>query len=152
MDVYKSPESDVEIESNSDFKPIRAIIYGLLVSIVLVMFVSIIESIVFAIALGADLTSEAAVTAALSNSSLYLTVDLVIMALILFFAGRVVRKYTPRKEILFGLVLTFITLGVYILLVISAETYLKYPIWYNVFSVVVIFSAISYGAKPRKMT
>lgn len=150
MDVYKSPDSDVDMNSGNKFKPVKAILLGLLISVILVMIVSVIESIVFAIALGADLTNESSLNEVLTNSKLFLVTDLVLTALILFFAGVVVRKYTPNKEVLFGLILSSLTLAIYLPLALSSNTFSDYPLWYNILTLIIIYAAVFMGAKPRR--
>lgn len=152
MDAYKTPESDVELNPGRDFKPIKAIILGLLVSVVLSFVVSIIEGVIAGIILRVDLFSEHDLDAALSQNTTFLLTDVLITALLLFFAGRVVRKYTPRKEILFGFILSCLTFAVFLPIALSSNTFTTYPLWYNAASLLVIFVGVYLGARPGNKT
>ncbi len=151
VDIYKTPESELDIETTAKFKPIKAIVFGLLVSVVLLMFIGIIEGFVAAFLFGFNLEDMKNITTTLSNSTTYLIADLLITSVILFYAGRVVRKYAPHKEMLFAVIVTILTAAIYIPLGISANSFSIYPVWYSILSTIIVFGAIILGARPRKV-
>jgi len=152
LDAYKTPEADLTTVDKQAFKPVKAILYGLCVSIILASIVAIIEGILFGLALGVDFTNEGALELALNNSTAFLIGDTILSALVLYFAGRVVGKYAPGKETKYGVILTIITLTIYLPILIATDSFSIYPIWYNSISIVVIVFAIYLGAKSRVPT
>ena len=151
MDIYKTPESELDIETTAKFRPVKAIVFGLLVSVVLLMFIGIIEGFVAAFLLGFNLEDMKNINTILSNNTAYLIADLLITSVILFYAGRVVRKYAPRKEMMFAVIVTILTSAIYIPLGISANSYSIDPVWYSIVSTILLFGAIIIGARPRKV-
>ena len=148
MDFYKPPESDVEIETGRAFKPIKAIVLGLLVSMALSMVVSVIEVIIFAVILKLDLSDAKALNLLTGKNTTFQIVDTIITFLILFFAGRVVRKYAPGKEVLVGLIVASLTFVFALYMTISSGGFVTGPVWYNVASLLSIFVAIYLGSNP----
>lgn len=150
MEAYKTPVSDVEVTADGEFRPVRAVIYGLLITVVLGVLVSMIEGIVFVVLSGGVVASDAALAAALAASLPFLLTDLVLSLILLYVAGMVVRKYAVNQEIKFGLIVCGITLAVFVPIFISSDGHEIYPLWYNIISFLSIPVALMAGAKPRK--
>ena len=98
MDPYKTPDADLTTEPQRQFKPVKAILYGLMISIIVVAIVSMIEGIGFGIALGVDFNDREAFKSALANSIAFMVTDLIVSTFVFYFAGRVVGKRVPGKE------------------------------------------------------
>ena len=152
MDAYKTPEADLATSKAPVFKPVKAILYGLSVSIILAFIVGIIESVLFGIVMGVDMADEGAFSSALASSTAFLAGDTILSALVLYFAGKVVAKHVPGKEIKYGMILTILTLAIYLPIFVATDSYSIYPIWYNLIAFVVIVLAIYLGAISRVRT
>ena len=149
MDAYKTPASDLEEGQQRAIKPVKAIVYGLLISIVLTSIASMLEGIIFGIALGVNLQDEAQFTSVLANNLGFLLFDLIMTFALLYYAGTRARKYAPSKEVFYGVVLAVITFAIYLLIFVLSDSFSLYPLWYNLLSLIVVFTAILYGAKPK---
>lgn len=150
MDIYKTPEADVEIETGRKFKPIKAIILGLLVSVVLSTIVSMVEVIVGAMIFGVNLHNQESINAMLNTNTKFQIIDTAITLLVMFFAGSVVGKYAVGKEILFGLIVASITFGIALYIAIHSGGLSTGPEWYNVTSFLIIFIGIYFGSRRGK--
>ena len=148
MNEYKTPESDLIVDENRIYSPIKAVVYGLCVSIILVNIVSLIEVIIFGAITGLDFSDENTVEAALSNSSIFMVSDIVVSALVLFFAGIVIGKHVPGKESKFGIIVSIITVVIYFPLFFVSDAFVIWPFWYNFFGMLAV-SAIYFGAKSK---
>ena len=149
MDAYKSPESNIEVVPEPVCKPVNAVVYGLLISIGLVLFVSIIEGIVFLAMLGPETISEGDLNLLLANSVPFLVTDSIMSAAIMYYAGTSVRKHAVGKEIKFGRIVSLVTFAFFLPIYISTDSLTTYPLWYNLFIFSAIFWAIQLGAKPK---
>lgn len=150
MEAYKPPESNVDIKTGRPFKPVMAILLGLLVSVVLATIVSTIEVFVAAMIAGISLLDDKALLALTEKNTTFQLVDTIISLLVFYFAGRIVRKYTPHKEILYGSILSVITFAILLYMTIATNAFSTSPTWYNIASFIAIFAGIFLGAKPRK--
>ena len=106
---------DVKAEG---FSPVKAIGYGLLVSVVLASTVSMVESVVFAVLTAPSLGDERKFVGFFSNSMLFLMINVFLYCLIMYYAGKVVKQHAPSKEVKFGIlvsVLTFLDVCVFVL-------------------------------------
>lgn len=148
MDLYRPPASNVEINTGRTFRPITAILLGLLVSLPLSMVVSVIEVIIFAVIFRVNLTDEKSIDYLMQTNTTFQVVDTVVSLLVLFFAGRVVRKYAPGKEILFGLIVASVAFIFSLYMAISSHAFSIYPKWYGVVSLLSIFIGIYLGSRP----
>ena len=146
MDAYKTPAADLNA-SIKIFSPVKAIVYGLCISIILASIASIIESIAFGFALGLDFTDESAFESALADSIVFMTFDIAMSALICFFAGKTVGKRVQGQEAKYGAIVSLLTISIYLPLFIISDAFTIWPIWYNFFSFAVVLSAIYFGAK-----
>ena len=147
MDVYKTPNSELIDDYNRPYKPVRAILVGLSYSIVLAMIASMILLFVF----GFDLTSPN-LDSEIANSNFFMLSDTIIAAIVLFFGGRAVGKRTPGKELKFGVILAIITAVIYLMAMISTESYKISPLIYTLASFVIPVIAIPYGSKSVAKT
>lgn len=147
MDVYKTPKADLSAKGEKQFKPVRAVLFGLGISIILASAISTIYGIVLALALGLDFSNQEAFESELTNNLLFQIGDVVISGLILYFAGRVVGKRTPGKEVKYGIIVSTITFAIYLPLFFATDTFSVWPLWYNLLGIFVIFFAIILGAK-----
>lgn len=147
MDVYKTPEAVLNTSENIVFSPFKAIMFGLCISIILASIVSMIESIAFGIVLGVDFNDQSSFESALANSTVFLVVDIVVSSFILFFAGKSVGRRVPGKEEKYGIIVSLLTLFIYLPLYVVSDAFSVWPIWYNLMSLTVVLSAIYFGAK-----
>ena len=150
MEAYKTPVSDVEVSAVGEFRPARAVIYGLLVTIVLGGIVSLILGAVFAVVEAESFTTEAEMAAALAGNAPFLLADIVLTVIILYIAGVVVRKYAVGHEIKYALIVCGITLLVFFPMFVISEGIEIYPFWYNAISFMAIPIVLIIAAKPRK--
>lgn len=149
MDPYQTPHSNLNAKFNAPYQPIRGMIYGLLVSIGLMFIVSIVLSLAFIFWLGLDLRNPTMMSSTLYNSLAYLTSDLLVSFLILFYAGWIASKYTPNREIKFASILSLLTLAINFIVFIDFEELSDGPLWYQLSSLIIIFVGIFSGARLR---
>ncbi|WP_062064576.1 hypothetical protein [Cellvibrio sp. OA-2007] len=153
MDAYKTPESNLELPAQALFKPVKALVYGFLISVVLLLVVSALELFVFALMNRehiASLANEGEINAFFSQHILFLVVDIIVSFAVLYFAGTVIRKYAVGYELKFGFVLALLTLGVHLVLFNVNDASDNYPFWYNAAGLISIFAAILLGARAKK--
>lgn len=147
MNQYEAPIANVE-STELEFKPVRGVIYSMLIAIVGVSIFSLVGSIVAVLLSGVSFVDEAAVDAALSQNALFMVVDAIGSMVLLVLAGRVLAKYVPGKEMLFSVIVTALVLCVYgSTFVFVDEAFSSFPIWYNVASVLSLFVGIPIGAR-----
>ncbi len=152
MEAYKSPKSELHTQENNAFSPAKAIIWGLLISIIFTNVISVIESIAFAAALGADFSDESSFESTLVNSNLFLIVDVLVSTVILFIAGRSVGKRVPGKEGKYGAIVSIIAFSIYLALFSIGKSFSTWPIWYSFLSLFLIPLSIYLGAKSIAKT
>lgn len=148
MDLYRPPAANVETNTNRAFKPITAILLGLLVSMLVSMLVSVIQLIIFAVIFKVNLTDEKSINDLMQTNIVFQVTDTGVSLLVLFFAGRVVRKYAPGKEILFGLIVASVTFAFSLYMAITSNAFSIYPKWYSAASLLLIFVGIYLGSRP----
>ncbi|MGD8885841.1 MAG: hypothetical protein PVF34_09465 [Gammaproteobacteria bacterium] len=146
MDPYKTPDAALETDSDNPHQPVRAVIYGLCISIILVTLASIVEGIGFGIALGVDLSDQAGFKAMLATSTAFMVTDILVSSVLFYWAGRVVGKRVPGKELKYGIIVTLLTLAIFLPLIIDSDTFDHYPLWYNLVSIIVFLVVIPLGA------
>jgi len=146
LDAYKTPTSDLNTDIKI-FSPAKAIIYGLCISVILTSIASMIEGIAFGFVLGVDFSDESAFESALANSMVFMVFDIAMSALILFFAGKSVGKRVQGQEAKYGVIVYLLTFAIYLPLFIISDAFTIWPIWYNFISLIVVLSAIYFGAK-----
>lgn len=151
MEVYKAPESDLLRSDDIEIKPIKSILVGLTLTIIVVSIVSSIIMIVAALLLGLDITNDE-VMQQLTEETGLLLVDVIISFGLLFLSGYYAAKYVPTKEIKYGVILATLTLAIYIVLFILSDTFSLFPLWYNLLSLLIVVLAIVFGAKLRAST
>jgi multidrug transporter EmrE-like cation transporter len=156
LDAYKTPESDVDTSTEPTVKPVRSILYGVLISIVIWGFISVLWVVIFGAINGINVTHETEVIEAVSKNILYLVIDLILFAFVLFFAGKITAKYAPKKELKYGIILSLIMLAFYFYAFIvannAAEANTGYPVWYKTTALILSVVAIMCGAKSRMET
>jgi hypothetical protein len=150
MNIYKTPDSSNQEPENRQCKPINAICYGLLISIVLTMIVSIIEVMIFAIIIAVTQGSENISADFMTGNSLFLIIDLIVTFGCLFYAGKITGKYAFGQELKFGLIVALLTLLIYVLIYFTIDSTENYPVWYDLMTYINIFVAILWGAKSVK--
>jgi len=151
MDAYKTPDSNSQPPSDErQLKPINAVFYGLLISIVMTIIVSIVEGIVLGIAVATTQGVERLKEDFIANNSVFLLIDIIVTFACLFYAGKVTGRFAPRQEIKFGLIVSVITFIVYFIIYSSADSTTTYPSWYNITSFMIIFIAILMGSYSTK--
>lgn len=146
MNNYEAPVSNVDLPV-LEFKPIRGVIYALLIAIVGVSIFSLVGSIVAIALSGVSFMDEAAVDAALSQNTLFMVVDAIGSVFLFILAGRVLAIHVPGREMLFSIMVTGIVLAVYGVTFFYAEgAFSAFPVWYNVASIACVIFGISIGA------
>ncbi len=150
MNIYKTPDTDSSKPESPQFKPINAICYGLLISVVLTMLVSMVEVMIFAIIVATTQGSENISADFMADNSLFLIIDLIVTFGCLFFAGKMTGKYAVGQELKFGLIVASLTLLIYVLIYFSIDATASYPVWYDLMTYINIFVAILWGAKSVK--
>lgn len=149
MDAYKAPEAELTTSKDLPFRPVKALSLGLLIIVVLGSVVSLVEGVVFAFILGANLADERSFEAALAGSHVFLMIDIVLTGLLLFWGGRITAKHVPGKEMKYGMILIAISLSIYTLFYVSIDSLSAYPMWYNVASYLVTVLGIYLGARSK---
>jgi len=150
MDIYKPPTPDNN-RPERQLKPINAICYGLLISIVLTTIVSIVEALIFGIIVATTEGVEKLSADFIAHNPVFLFIDLIVTFACLFYAGKVTGKYAFGQELKFGLIVAVMTITIYILIYSTMDSS-TYPIWYNIASFASVFVAILAGAKSMKQT
>lgn len=148
MEAYKAPDSDLTTNHKRPFKPVKAILYGLSISIILTTIVSVIALVIFGFVSGVDFTNEDTFNLLYTNN-LFMFIDVILTVWVLYFSGTVVGKYTPGKEVVFAIIVSVLTLIIFAALFLMTESFSTYPIWYNLSSFVVIPVGIYFGAKSK---
>ncbi len=152
MDAYKTPESNLELPPQRLFKPVKALVYGLLVSVGLLLVVSALELFAFAMMNRehiANLANENEIHAFFSKNSVFLVVDMCVSFAVLYFSGTIIRKYAVGYEFKFGVILSLLTLCVHLLFFSMNDASDSYPFWYNAAGLMSIFVAILLGARAK---
>ena len=147
--IFSSPGSTAEKSKEGQYSPVKAIVYGLLVSVVLASLVSMIGSIIFAVLTEVELGSESKSADALANSITFLSINVVLYSLIMYYAGTVVKKYASSKETKFGVIVSTLTFIIYVLLFYGSNSFTEFPVWYNAAVFLAMVSAINYGTKSK---
>ena len=154
MSIYKTPDADVELVEEKKPQPFKAIIYGRLVSVVLIVIASGIQGVAFTLINFEDVMAfespEDAKNYFTGNLS-FLIIDIVVSFLILYFAGTRVRKYARGQEIKYALVLSVLTFLIHLTFFIYKNSFFDYPLWYNASLLLIIFMGIFGGARPEKV-
>jgi hypothetical protein len=152
MDAYKTPESNLELPPPKLFKPVKALVYGLLVSVGLLLIVSALEIFVFALIHReqiAGIASGSEIHTFFSNNNVFLVVDICISFAVLYFAGTIIRKYAVGYEFKFGVILALLTLCVHLLFYKMNSASSAYPFWYDAAGFLSIFVAIILGGRQK---
>jgi len=149
MDVYQTPNSHLTIDNKRPFKPVKAVLYGLSISLFLTTLVSTIFVVALGIISGADMSNENSVNALFASNPLFMFIDLALCGWILYFAGSVVGKHTRGKEIKYAIIISVLLLIIITLLFVLTEYFSTYPMWYNLSSFIIIPVGIYFGAKSK---
>ena len=150
MHVYKTPESGLEINEEVQFKPVKAIVFSLSISIILLTILSNFFAIVFAIVLGVDFSIENEFDNVLNSSFIYLLIDLVISSIVLYFVGTIINNYVSGKETIYIVIVSVITIIYYEYLFDSSGYIVPYPLWYDLSSSAIVPIFIYVGSKYKK--
>lgn len=148
MDVYKSPKADVS-DNKKEFAPVKAVLLGLLVAIIVSSVASFIEVIIYVLFLDLDIT-QANLEAELSNNIFFLVTDTLITGLIFFWAGRIVGNRTAGKELLYGLVVASLSFIIMLPLFITSNAFSVWPLWYNLSAFILLFIGTMVGSISTK--
>lgn len=152
MHAYKTPSANLNTPHPVPFKPVKAIVIGMLYTIVLMLFVSSILLVAFIFVLGLNNADPTVYETVIPKSTSYLITDILFSFAILYLAGRMACKHTPNQEIKYGFILSVLTLIIYIPFSYSGDTISHYPLWYILVSLANVFIAIYLGAKSRLST
>lgn len=142
MNDSTHPTSDKVI-----FSPLMATIYGLLITLVLRTIISVIAGTIIAETSGVDFDDANAINAILAASLTFLITDLILTAVLMYWAGRVVRRYSEPSQLKIGWLVTVVTVAVYFMINYTSGVFTTYPFWYNVCLLVVVVAGIFAGCK-----
>lgn len=148
MEIYQPPKSDLGTDYKRKYQPLTGLVLGLLVCIFVMFIASALMIVVFSLIAGISLMAPES-EGVLENNYMYLATDIIVSALITFYAGKVVGERTPRKEIVFGFLLATLTLGFYVVLILLFESDSLYPAWYDPVSLTTMFVATILGARTK---
>lgn len=151
MDAYRTPASGLNTKSQITYKPVSGILIGLCLTILLANFASAIIVAIFAAWSGTEITSEK-LNLAFSQNSSALLADLLVNGVVLFFAGRFIGKRTTGKEMQYGIILSAITLLIYLPTFWLSDAFTIYPYWYNLLAFSSVILALPLGAKTVSHT
>ncbi len=151
MDVYKTPDSELIDGNNRPYKPVKGVLVGLGYTVILATIISMILLFALAAILGFDLTSPNLETE-MANSAIYMISDTIVSTIVLFFGGRATGKRVPGKELKFGLILSTITIIIYLLLMIATESFKTFPLIYILSTFVITAIVVPYGSKSTAKT
>lgn len=152
MDAYKTPESNLDPTSGRIFKPVKALTYGLFVSLGILLIASNIVGIIFLLLNResiSSLTNEREIQLFLANNIPFLLVDFFMSVAILFYAGTRIRRFACNQEIKYGFILASITFTILLAVYLVEKSYEIYPLWYSFIVFSSTFIAILLGAKPK---
>ncbi|MBL4890210.1 MAG: hypothetical protein JKX97_09355 [Candidatus Lindowbacteria bacterium] len=149
MKGSNTPETHIETVIENKVKPVKSVVYGLLISIVLSTLVSFLVALVYGALSGADTSNESSSLSVLSENISYLVTDLILSALVFYYAGSVAGKLAPGKENIFGIILAALTTSFYVLLFAWSDSFWMYPIWYGAIAFLSGVTAILLGANPK---
>ena len=149
MDAYQAPNSDLTTDNKKPFKPVKAVLYGLSISLFLTTVVSTIVFVSLGIINGVDMSNEDALNTLFASNPLFMFVDVVLTGWILYFAGSVVGKHTRGKEIKYAIIVSVLLLIIITPILFLTESFSTYPIWYNLSSFIIIPVGIYFGAKSK---
>jgi hypothetical protein len=151
VDAYRTPTADVRVESPKEYKPLVGLLIGLFFTIIIMSITSGGVGFIFGTTLGADFSGQNW-NKLLAASNSYLLTDIVVSAIVCFYAGRAIGKRTPGKEIKFGFLLASINIAIYLPMYIYSDAFTTYPSWYNTLTFVINFLFIALGAKRAANT
>lgn len=151
MDAYKPPDSKLIRSGDIEIKPLKAILIGLIFTVILAIMLSSVIMVITALSLGIPITNEG-LEKQLAQAPLFLLLDVVVSLLFLYLSGFVAAKYVPTQETKYGLILGIITIILYIAFFMQADAFEQYPQWYILISLSGIMPAIYLGAKKRRKT
>jgi magnesium-transporting ATPase (P-type) len=152
MDAYKTPNSNLEPQPERPFRPIKALVYGLLISVGVLLVVSAIEMFIVALLnheLLSTLQNEDEINQFFAQNTLFLAVDLVISFVILYLAGTMIGRYATGYEWKFAVILALLTLCIHLIFYNLNENDDVFPMWYSLAGFASIFVAILWGAKAK---
>ncbi len=145
MDIYNTPESNLDNNEKLLIKPVRAIIYGLLIAVVLTQIVSGLEVVILGVMTNIDFNNEKEFQSIFVNNPLFLYIDLFVSAVVLYLAGIVVSKHTPTKEIKYLSIVAILTFIYYSYALYASGSFDLYPVYYNIATIIIIPAAIIMG-------
>jgi len=153
MDAYKTPESNLDLTQVPLFRPGKAMLIGLLITVVLYQLIANLMTLVFIIFNVTNSTNptnfnEQATN--LYNNPLFLIIDLAISFTMCFIAGYSTSKYVPNKEIQYAIILIIINFLIYISLTLFTDNDQSFPTWYIALSYLITVIAILSGSLLRK--
>ena len=153
MSIYKTPDANVELVAEKEPQPLKAIIYGLLVSVVLIIVAGGIQGLIFTLINFEDVMKFESPEDAknyFTGNLYFLITDIVVSFAILYFAGTRVKKFASGQETKYALVLSFLTFLIHLTFFIYKNSFSDYPLWYNALLLLIIFIGIFCGARPEK--
>lgn len=130
--------------------PAKAVIYGLLITLVLRLLASTLIGTIVAETSGVDFEDAHAINTALAGNMVFLVTDLLVAGLLMFFAGTIIYRYASPDHIKIAMVVVVITVLVYFYLLLSSGSFDVYPLWYNAVLFFIVVAGIVAGAKRQE--
>jgi len=124
-------------------KPIKTIIVGVVLSLLITMISGMPLMGMFADAASPDFE------AVLASNNIYLLVSIVASFLSLVVASFIATKYAPNAEIKFGVIIGLLMIAINLPTWLASGTFSTYPIWYAVLSFAMPVPASYLGAMIR---
>ncbi|MFC1664183.1 hypothetical protein ACFL17_00960 [Pseudomonadota bacterium] len=150
MNIYKSPNSDLNSDQEGDPQFVKFYVLGTMYALSMTFIISAVIGL-FAIQMfGYNISNVAELEAIYSDSRL-LVIDLVVTIACLYFSGYVAAKYLVQNYIYHGGVLGIIVLVFVVLLLVSTDGYDDLPFWYNFLSFAIIVPSVALGSFKRKV-
>ncbi|HED32690.1 MAG TPA: hypothetical protein ENJ08_00540 [Gammaproteobacteria bacterium] len=147
MDAYKTPDSNVNTTYQRPFKPVKAVLLGLFVSVILLIIVSMIFAVLFGIGIGVGFDNVDDFEKLIVTNVPFLLIDFLLSAATCYFSGIVVGKNAPGKEYKYAIIVALITSVIFLVINITGETGDLYPLWLEILNYLIVPVAIVVGAR-----
>lgn len=147
MDVYKAPDSNLDIAQAPLFQPWKGILLGLLISFVFHQLMSNIVAVTYiSMKYNATILQSIKYETFLFNNKIFLANDLAISIIMCLIAGYRLSKYVVNKEIKYAVILATILFLISVVLSFYSDNYKNFPDWYLISSYLSPFLATYLGA------
>ena len=130
---------------NGSFSPFKATLYALVVALAFRPVATMITGTVVVGSNGIDLNDPLAINSALATSQVFLVANLVLTAILIVLAGKLVKRYAAPIHLRVVLWVGAVTVGVSAYAFYVAGTFTVYPLWYTACLFIVRISGLFPG-------